>query len=61
MKTNAHEKHDEKVEVFVCIGVDRRNDKETLQKNCHSKWREKIEKNSKGTRKPHDFHKGNGI
>lgn len=44
VKRNAHENHDEKVENIVCIRINGRNNKETLQRNCQSKWRENTEK-----------------
>lgn len=57
VKTNAHEKHDEKVVLELM--------KETtnfiFHRNSRSNWREKTEKNPKGTRMSLDFHKVDGI
>ena len=49
VKANAHQKHDEKVENLVCIGVDGRTDKDTLiYKEIMEENGEKSLKKSKG-------------
>ena len=39
VKTNAYENHNENVENLLCIGVDGKTDKDTLQGISGGKWK----------------------
>ena len=62
VKENTHQKHDEKVENLVCIGVDEITDRDTLiYKETMEENKEKSQKKIQETRTLTDFHKGDGI